>query len=343
MLKKIVLAVTLVLLCTVTSSQLVYGGELYGGRYEMPDGEYCGNVVIDPVEHEAQLRDDLGDEVYEAMQNGKPNDIIWHDLDTGESGYIETRQFGIDSTEPFIPDGLEIAELPEISDEPGLSVTSVIDPDTRVPVANVNAYPYTASALIYVTYEKHFSPLPMSASFVSDRVLLTAGHCLYYENYGRATKIEVKPGGNDSSFSKVVASSYAVANGWENDFDPEYDYGVIVLDESMNTGSLSLKTKTISEIKNKGVINYGYPYDKDEGTLWYGEGTIKSASTNMLWHDIDTEGGSSGSPIMLKSDSFSIIGVHTQGKGSGNLNKAVRVTDSLINFVEENKISVGDK
>lgn len=343
MLKKIVLAVTLVLLCTVTSSQLVYGGELYGGRYEMPDGEYCGNVVIDPVEHEAQLREELGDDVYEASQNGKPNDIIWRDLKTGEFGFIETRDFGIDSTEAIIPEGLEIADLPEIPDEPELSTTSVIDPDTRVPVANVNAYPYTASALIYVTFEKHLKPVPISAFFVSDRVLLTAGHCLYLEKYGWATKIEVKPGGNDSSFEKVTASNYAVSKGWEDSFDSDYDYGVIVLDESMNTGSLSLKTKTISELKYKGVINYGYPIDKDEGTLWYGEGTIKSATTNMLMHDVDTEGGNSGSPIILKTDSFSAIAVHTQGKGSGNLNKAVRVTDSLINFVEESKISVGDK
>lgn len=162
MLKKITIAITLVLLCTVTSSQVVHEGEFYGGRYEMPGGEYCGDIVVDPVEHEAQLREELGDEVYEASQNGKPNDIIWRDLKTGEFGFIETRDFGIDSTEAIIPEGLEIADLPEIPDEPEISTTSVIDPDTRVPVANVNAYPYSASALLYVTYADGDGTFPIS-------------------------------------------------------------------------------------------------------------------------------------------------------------------------------------
>lgn len=343
MLKKIVLAVTLVLLCTITSSQLVYEG-----REEIAGGEYCSDIDIGYAKSEAELRAELGDEGYEAMRNAEANGqhgAIWFDLKTGEVSFMVVPDLGLDSTEPGIPEGLEIADLPEVSNEPGLSVTSIIGNDTRVPVANVNAYPYTASALLYVTYEDGTGEYLISGSFVSNRVILTAGHCLENKSHGQAVNVEVKPGGRDSSFSKVGASKFAVSTEWHKSKNHDYDYGIIILEESMNTGFLSLKERTDSDLKNKGVINYGYPEDKDGGTgsLWYGEGTIKSVYTRSIKHDVDTIGGNSGSPIILKSDSYNIVGIHNLGGENGADNTAVRITSSIISFVEVAKLAAGDK
>lgn len=112
MLKKIVFALTFVLLCAIAGSQFVYEEKYEAPIYE----EFCDDITFDPVEREAQLRKELGDEGYEAMLNGKPNDMIWFDLETGEISYMEVPDLGLDHTDGSIPPGLEIADLPEVPD-----------------------------------------------------------------------------------------------------------------------------------------------------------------------------------------------------------------------------------
>ncbi len=61
----------------------------------------------------------------------------------------------------------------------------------------------------------------------------------------------------------------------------------------------------------------GHGVDYDTPTSSYAQqthdGVLESLQGSTLRHDVDTTGGSSGSPIFLDDGSFSVVGVHTHG------------------------------
>lgn len=89
-----------------------------GSHYDIPiyeefaddsDGEF------DPAEAEARLREELGEEQYAAYLEAEANGqqiAIEYDLETGKVSFRVIPDSGLDHTDPYIPEGLEIADLP---------------------------------------------------------------------------------------------------------------------------------------------------------------------------------------------------------------------------------------
>ena len=174
-----------------------------------------------------------------------------------------------------------------------------------------------------------------SGAFVSDKVVLTSGHLLHDLNKGWATSVTVIPGGTLSNFSSATTNRVASVNGWVDNRSVDYDYGAVILNNSLGTGSLGVSVKTDSDLRNIGLIgNYGYPGDKPSGTLWYSSGVLSTVLLRTFCHDIDTYYGSSGSPVVAMNNYHDIIGVHHgQSPLSADKNIATRVTSDMVDFI----------
>lgn len=263
------------------------------------------------------------------FDNASENAIVKHDLITGEVTIIEPESdqslleyLGFSNTEPIIPDGIEIAPPPVASTRGLINVT-------RSEITNVNSYPYCAIALLSSTFQG--GPGQGSAAFIGETALLTAAHNIKHPSYGTASSIYVKPGGVNSSFSSDVVIAYYTPIQWDTSYDDDYDYAVILISNNLGTGCYGTYAESNSNLKNKAVWAYGYPYDK-YGTLWYDSGNISSSlPARVFYYSADAVFGDSGGPIVLQSNYLYIVGIVTK---SYNLyyNQAKRVTSDVVDM-----------
>ena len=169
-------------------------------------------------------------------------------------------------------------------------------------------------------------------------VVLTAGHVImkdgvwshrvyyYPAKNGRGSDSTGEPYGQATSIACYVSSNWAVVGGNTN-----YDYGVVVINR--NIGALTGyngKAYTTGSILNKSVTVTGYPGEYNE-TMWTMSGTIRSQTTYLMYFDIFTTTGNSGSPVY---DSNNVVwGVATFS--SSPYNGGIRLTESIYNLLQE--------
>ena len=85
---------------------------------------------------------------------------------------------------------------------------------------------------------------------------------------------------------------------------------------------------------NAEVLSLGYPNGKDLST---GSGKIKGIGEFEFYHNIPTENGSSGSPIILFS-SLTVIGIHKAANYQRRLNKGTFIGEIIKDInINENK------
>ena len=144
-----------------------------------------------------------------------------------------------------VPD--ETTQLPDIGEAsfgpPDARAETVHGADDRFQITNTAAYPWRAHASLRITAADN-SVWIGTGWFVGPRLLVTAGHVVYIKNSGVAgrdgwvQKIVVMPGRNGGTlpFGSATTSNFWSVVGWATDGDGEYDYGAIVLGESLGDG-----------------------------------------------------------------------------------------------------------
>ena len=203
-----------------------------------------------------------------------------------------------------------------------IDAESMIGPDDRVQ-ANPREYPYTAICSLKIRSSSGRSYMG-TGFFISSRILLTAGHCVYiHDDNGWPDCIEVIPGRDKSEnpFGSVIANEFMSFDEWIEDRDRNFDMGVIILPEDCpfgeKVGWFGCKT-FLDEKEYKGkIFNIsGYPGERGgrEQLKMSGVGECQGP---LLKYDIDTTGGQSGSPVwIVKDNKYYVIGVHTMGNSS---------------------------
>lgn len=236
---------------------------------------------------------------------------------------------------------------------------SVIGDDGRRRIRDTDQYPWRVHASLRVT-ARDGSQWIGTAFFISPRVLATAGHNLFFHGRvaarkGWARSIEVMPGrdGDELPYGTAVSSSFHSVRGWTEPEEengqpnPEYDYGVIVLDESEalgnQTGWIGFGTYSDSTLRSVSANLSGYPGDRGNGReQWYMARKVDSVSARRVFYDIDTFGGQSGSAVYrIKDGSRYAIGIHAYGVGERPLNSATRINravfDNLVAWKNANQ------
>lgn len=182
--------------------------------------------------------------------------------------------------------------------------------------------------------------------FAAANIVVTAGHCLYDTDGREPSLIYVTPGldGYDAPYNSQESQTVRVPLRWVKHKDDRYDFGIIVLPNKQmgnQTGWFGYAAAKDSHLSNMYIMSAGYPEDYNNDTQLSCTGRIKSMDRYYLGHNIDTARGQSGSPLFHKhkSGARTVIGIHTESKGS--LNSAVRITsfvfDEISRTVKDNQ------
>jgi glutamyl endopeptidase len=123
-------------------------------------------------------------------------------------------------------------------------------------------------------------------------------------------------------------------DGWLNEPNQDFDYGVMFLDSPTlggSVGNFEVLALSNSELDGVTACICGYPADRDQAEYqYYHERPLQGSSPTRLFYDIDTYGGQSGSPIWQQTTAGEsiAIGIHTTGSLSGN--SGTRISDSVL-------------
>lgn len=176
-------------------------------------------------------------------------------------------------------------------------------------------------------------------------LVVTAGHCLFDPTKGWADSVSVIPArrGNVAPFGTFVGTQFSAAEPWIASRAIDFDLGCVHLDERLGDtlGWLPFEADTPSNTDEVTVA--GYPeFAGSHKHLLVGHGRATASQGQLLFYDVDTDEGQSGSPVWRKvptGDDPVVVAVHTyepKGTPQGtalNANSATLLTDNLVELL----------
>ncbi|MEJ7542122.1 trypsin-like serine peptidase [Staphylococcus intermedius] len=209
-------------------------------------------------------------------------------------------------------------------------IERVFGEDQRQPVTHHLKSPYKQVVLLNMTFPngKTYSG---SGTMISEDTVLTAAHNIYAHNVGWAKEVTVYAGkkGNQYTIGKAKSKKIWTFKQWIDSTDQNYDIGVIKLDSKLGkkTGTLGIT----SRIKEGEKIEIsGFPGDKPGEMQYKSTGHLKKVTDNILYYDVDTYNGQSGSGV--RNSKNQLIGVHTFG--GEEYNGGVRLNALKIDYIK---------
>lgn len=215
----------------------------------------------------------------------------------------------------------------------------VIGADTRTRITPTTSFPASANVFLTMTFPDGYVG-NCSGSMIRSRYVLTAGHCVFDSDHdGWATSITAS-GGQNAMLPGPTASVTKMRSvtGWTEDDNNDYDYALLTLakDIGVTTGVYCLGSFSDDTIDASTGYIYGYPEDKTFGTQWGSGGPIEDHDSTMLYYDIDTAGGMSGSGVYrFHNGARCVFGVHG-GDGyywGEHYNRAARINNARFNLI----------
>ena len=245
---------------------------------------------------------------------------------------------------------LVVDEVEDYLHERGMSVLEVIDKDDRQKVVdNLNRRPYDSVACLKM-HMKNGKRYRGTGWLAGPKTIITAGHNVYSRRKGGwADLIEVIPGrdGRQKLSQKSRSNRFRALDAWIEDRDPDFDIGVIQLNNSFQRTFKQKQFKSVDDdqLEKQRVQIVGYPQDKDAGEKQYTHTSyVKGVEENRIYYDVDTSQGQSGAPIWLKGETEEddlVVGVHAYDStqtpaGLGEkANSAPRITKGVELTIKE--------
>ena len=235
--------------------------------------------------------------------------------------------------------------LPDISPTYGQYYTNqseaIIGNNDLVKVKNTLQYPYSTSAYVESTF-KNIDSIEISrgsASFIKDNVLITAAHVVYdRESKTEATEVKIMPAATPDSnpFGEIKVKEVRYLKEFRNT-DPDelttYDLALLILEEPIGAqlGTLGLPNN-LENTKNLDVTITGYPsFNKHIKQMYTDTKAVLQDTNDFLFYQVDTLPGASGSAVYDSNNR--IVGVHTNGSKSEQMNFAVKLNEKALSFI----------
>lgn len=198
--------------------------------------------------------------------------------------------------------------------------------DDRKPVMETS-YPYNVICLLIITAYDGRS-FPATGFFISKRCIITAGHCVYERN-NWVDSVEVVPAalGSLKPFGSSIGKRFRSVTGWINNRDSNFDYGAIILDDDALFNKINASIGFKIHEDERFIEIAGYPKDKNQ-TPWFATGAVLDKSKYKLFHEVDTESGNSGSPIIVTVNGKKYAaGLDTEGNYP---NRGIRLRQEML-------------
>lgn len=214
---------------------------------------------------------------------------------------------------------------------------------------DVNQEPYKAVCYIMAYYYGEDTRVG-TGFLVGNDVLMTAGHILYDDltddgiyNPRFPDKVEVYPGGYMplgsefiySEFETKVSSIFIQKEYFEEEITG-CDWAVCILQDNvgLQTGYFDIAV-TGDEILTENSFLIGYP---GISAMFKNFGTIRRDSNNIIYYDISTESGNSGSPVFIGDNNYIVQGIHVSGFKENDpvnerYNKGTKINIFMYSFV----------
>jgi len=234
--------------------------------------------------------------------------------------------------------------------------TVVIGDDERVrrSLSQVQSHPWNT-----IGYHRHQYPnlatRRCTAFLVGPNLALTNAHCVYNEDRGGLLRAaEFSPGQYQSGQGESVVRPFGmqpvyrfrVNQQWIDGGGSIYDYAGLNLSRTFD-GITTFMPLVFDDPGAQIMNTSGYPAHVHLGTAdeesptfaqWYSSSTESSTggtSDRLLYHDADTSGGHSGSPLwrFLNPDRR-IIAVHCCGSSSAQINWGPRLVSQNLDVIE---------
>lgn len=326
-----IIACTL-LICTCSVSGVA-------AAFETEEGNEWNNLIdnFDPfieyqVEDVSAISEDfvepkMSAELEMAIEEADPLSEVSYNLKTGEVSlkpYETLEKNDMVETTP--------SHVVSEDDYPGPYLAS----DNRTRIYSVTTYPYRAVVQVKAYFNNGKVTLSGTGAMVGEKTVLTAGHVVYDQDFGWASKVEIVPGGTLSGYNTYSSSNITSVKKWTEEGNFEYDYAVVELDESPGVGYFGTRAETTSNLKTDSFYTYGFPADKTSGSLWRTGGSADLIRTTQFTFHAYPTSGFSGGPVVAQDDTSYIVGIlsgdsYVYGEYYG---LAVRVTSDVVDFVK---------
>lgn len=234
--------------------------------------------------------------------------------------------------------------------EPEAGVADASSPANRRRVPDERVLPWSAICDLLIT-ARDGSRHTGTAWFVSPRMLVTAGHCVFVHDPGTAVhgfvrEILVMPArhgemqSSQSLFGWAVAleGSFEAQEQWKLNGLRDFDYGVITLPASAPLGQQTgfIRYNDFQQLGGSTPVISGYPDNVPpgtvpEGTQWFEQNLIRDVTPRRVSYDIFTATGMSGSPVFFNMTGVGFVACAIHNFGAQPLNTGVRINQEVAN------------
>ena len=169
--------------------------------------------------------------------------------------------------------------------------------------------------------------------------MITAAHVVYdRESKTEATEVKIMPAATPDSnpFGEIKVKEVRYLKEFRNT-DPDelttYDLAVLILEEPIGAqlGTLGLPNN-LENTKNLDVTITGYPsFNKHIKQMYTDTKAVLQDTNDFLFYQVDTLPGASGSAVYDSNNR--IVGVHTNGSKSEQMNYAVKLNEKALSFI----------
>lgn len=173
-------------------------------------------------------------------------------------------------------------------------------------VANTSVHPFASVALLKINIGS--GAARGSGFFISDRLVLTAGHCVH-SRFGPVTSIEVFPGFNGNFARRIVTQHFAPSPDYLVDpGDPLNDFGIIFVPPGASPVHFGFDFLSDDRLRTALHVQ-GYPLGITDQVFC--TGPLKNIGAGLFTYSIPTGEGESGGPVW-PDDPLSAIagGIH---------------------------------
>lgn len=201
--------------------------------------------------------------------------------------------------------------------------TRVLEDDQRRDVDDPKQAPWNRIAYLNIIVEDTIVEFG-SGFLIKPDLLLIAGHTLDMRHGNPEVRVWL-------GYDAKKNSDGAYLNGWSYSRHPTLDIAVLILNKK-NPDFFPLLPVQCTVGMPVRIAGYGIDYADGGVRLSYDDGKLSKVDDSIIYYNISTDPGDSGSPVFSFVDGAAIpVGVHVNPSADDFGNGAVRITPEVIN------------